>query len=154
MLLCVCVACLLGTGCHTCLLQYESPCSILDERGCYCMLSRSTGHGAFRVRAAGAQVLSLCPQGPQMMFMACFALTLMILTLALPQSGGCKAESDIFIGCCSFIALIYSPGWASGTLWSMVRTWFWLLMWSFLLCHWVVAGWISRVYRQQWGLCA
>ena len=54
-------------------------------------------------------------------------------------------------GYCGFVALLYSPGWACGTLWSMVRTWLWLLEWSLLLCHQVVAGRILRVCRQLWG---
>ena len=43
------------------------------------------------------------------MCLACFALTLMIFTLALPQSGGCRAELVILIGCRSFIALALQP---------------------------------------------
>ena len=57
------------------------------------------------------------------------------------------------MGIMVFGALLYSPGWACGTLWSMVRIWLWLLEWSLLLCHQVVAGWILRVCRQLWGVC-
>ena len=117
------------------------------------MLNCSTGCGALRVRAAGARVLSPCPQGPQMMCLACFALTLMTHTLALQQVGGFNAESDIAMGCFDFMVLLYSPGWACGTLRSMVRTWLWLLEWPLLLCHRVVAGQILRVFCQLWGVC-
>ena len=50
-----------------------------------------------------------------------------------------------------FVALLNSPGWACGTLWSMVKIWLWLLEWSLLLCHQVVAGRILRVCHQLWG---
>ena len=56
-------------------------------------------------------------------------------------------------GYCDFMALLYSPGWACGTLRSMVRNWLWLLEWPLLLYHLVVAGRILRVCRQLWGVC-
>ena len=119
------------------------------------MLNCRTKCRAIRARAVGAQALSLWSQElcPQMRCPAYFALTLMTLTLALPQVGGRNAKPVILMGCCDFMVLAYSPGWACGTLWSMVRAWLWLLEWPLLLCHGVVAGQILRVCRQLWGVC-
>ena len=61
--------------------------------------------------------------------------------------------SNYLKGYYGFEALLHGPGWACGTLWSMVKIWLWLLEWSLLLCHQVVAGRILRVCRQLWGVC-